>query len=101
MKFLTEKEILKEIDESAEIFIRSVSDECDNSVFETYRFTFEELRVFLVLFANGVIQDLNEHNKAFKWSADWLMNHATANGNPEIVEFASNVSMTLKSQIRS
>jgi len=58
MNNLTEKELLDEIDLCAEIFIRSGSDECDNAVFETYRFTYEELHVFLICFGNGLIEQM-------------------------------------------
>lgn len=98
---LTEETLLKEIRDGAEIFIRTASDECDNAVFETYKFTYEELHAFLLCFGSGLVRQLNEHNKALKWSSDWLVNSANANGNPDVIEFANKISMTLKSQIRN
>lgn len=95
---MTDEELLKEINLCADIFIRSSSDEC--GVSETYEFSFEELQSFLLCFGGGLVKQMNEPNKTLKWSAKWLVDSAQGNGNPEVIQFAENMAMTLRSLIK-
>mgnify|MGYP003528011114 CR=1 FL=1 len=55
---MNEQEKINEVALSAEIFIHSASDECDGMVLDTYKFTFEELRCFLICFGSGLIDTI-------------------------------------------
>ena len=35
------------------------------------------------------------YNNALRWAADWITNAATANNNPDVIEFAKNMAMSL------
>ena len=98
MEVLTDEQLLNEIYEGAELFIRSSSD--DETIQETYEFSFEELQTFLLCFGGGLVKQLNEQNKTLKWSANWIQNSAQGNGNPDVIAFADNMAMTIKSLIK-
>jgi len=34
------------------------------------------------------------HSDALQWAADWILNSAKSNGNPDVREFAANMAMT-------
>lgn len=40
-------------------------------------------------------------NRALSWAAKWIENSAKLNGNPAVVEFAANMAMTIRSQMKS
>lgn len=56
--FMTQEERLNELQLCAEIFIRSSTDNGEDFL-ENYRFTYEELELFLIMFANGAIEQMN------------------------------------------
>ena len=54
MKTLTDEQLLEEINECADVFIRSCSDEW--IIQETYGFSFEELQSLLFSFGCGLLE---------------------------------------------
>ena len=55
---MTQEERLDELQLCAEIFIRSSTDNGED-ILENYHFTYEELELFLIMFANGAIEQMN------------------------------------------
>lgn len=92
---MTHEKLLDELKLCAEIFIRSSTDDGE-SVNENYHFTFEELIVFLMLFADGTIKQLDQHNKALEYAANWIIYQAEASGEARTKEFASNMAMSIR-----
>ena len=89
MKTLSHEEKLNKIHDSAEMFLDMQDDLPEG-------FDREELIAMLICFADGEIQQFDEHNKALRWAADWVENSGAATNDESIKSFAANIAMTLR-----